>query len=153
MGEIRLTRVDPTLPCTAAVLHPEWALEERARLDCARHRSLAGRLSTARWELYAEFRLPLKHVPGDVAALLRDWWRQGAALALTLDTSHPRATVVCAIASATQPLGERGAPDAERWSGVLTLAGRGPGWRAGQPFILDDPLSGRLDQPLLTLME
>lgn len=153
MGEILLTRVATTLPCTGAVLHPEWALEEQTRLDCVRHRGLAGRLSTVRWAAWAEFRLPLKHVPGDVAALLRDAWRQGATVALTLDTSHHRATALCAITNATPPLAERNAPDGERWSGVLTLAARGPGGRVGRPFILDDPLSGRLDQPFFTLVE
>ncbi len=153
MGDIKLTRVDPTLPCTAAVVHPEWALEEQARVDASRQRSLSGRLSTVGWRVVEEFRVPLKQVPPYTAALLRAWWSESAPLAFTLDTSHARSTVLCTIANAREPLAEFERPTVERWAGILELAAQRAGPRVGQPFILDDPIFGRLDQSFLTLVE
>jgi hypothetical protein len=153
MGALRLTRVDPTLPCTAVALRPEWALEETARRAGAAQRSLTGRLATVHWSTVAEFRVPLKSVAGDEAAALQAWWTAGAPVAFTLDTSEARSTVVCRIANAQQPLAQREQPDAARWAGILELAALRAGGRAGQPFILDDPVSGRLDQSAFTLVD
>lgn len=153
MGDMLLTRVDATLPCTAVALHPEWAMETQDAVDAARQRSLAGRHSTVAWSRYAAFRVPLKNVPADAAALLRAWWAEGAVLAFTLDTSQGASTVVCAIGNSQLPLGDQIQPERDQWSGVLQLAARGPGGRQGRPFILDDPQLGRLDDPLITLVE
>jgi hypothetical protein len=125
----------------------------QALVGAAWQRSLAGRLTTVGWGVAGEFRVPLKQVPAAAAALLQAWWREGADLAFTLDTSHARSTGVCRIVNARQPLVEREPPDAARWAGILELAALRAGWRAGQPFILDDPVFGRLDQPFITLVE
>jgi hypothetical protein len=135
------------------MVHPEWALSEQEAMDTARHRTLAGRLATLQWDRYAEFRVPLRYVPGDAAALVKNWWAEGANIAFTLDTSHDRSTVVCAISNARLPLAERAGPDGDRWSGILQLSARTAGGRCGQPFILDDSVSGLLDQSFLTLVE
>ncbi|HEX7925943.1 MAG TPA: hypothetical protein VF678_00030 [bacterium] len=153
MGDFKLMRVDVTVPCTAAVVFPEWALEERDAVDAARQRSATGRLTTVQWSRAAAFDLPLKRVPEDVATLLRDWWAQDAHVAFTLDTSHARSTVVCGIANAQAPLPDRAAPETDRWSGMFHLVARYPGGRCGQPFILDDPVFGQLDQSPFTLVE
>jgi hypothetical protein len=152
MGEIDLTRVDPVLPAASLRLHPEWALEERAALDVAAWRSLTGTLSTVLWRRFASIRIPLARVAGADAARIAGWWRDGATVALTLDIARLRTTLICRFADGRLPLSRRQEAAEERWAGVIEFESVDEGFRRGRPFILDDPVYGRLDQSDLSLV-
>jgi hypothetical protein len=160
MGDIRLATLRETGVNTALVLHPEWAVTGERRLDASHHRSLAGRLYSYRWGAYSTWRVPLRFVDAAVRDLLDAWWRDRETLLFTLDTSAQPSGVVCRIVNPHEPLG-RPVPDAPApgpaqwpalWAGLLALEAVDGRQRLGLPFVLDDPVFGRLDQADLFLL-
>jgi len=152
MGNARLATIRETEPNTALSLHPAWSLRAGQRLDAGRHRTRAGQDYVYRWGTHAAWEVPLGFVPEDARTLLHAWWRGQERLLFTLDDSAQRSHAVCRIVAAAEPLGRRVAPLAQQWAGTLSLAAVDGRLRLGLPFILDDPLAGRLDQPDLSLL-
>jgi hypothetical protein len=152
MGDARLSTLRETEPNTALGLHPAWSLESLQRLDAGRPRARTGAAYVYAWGSHAAFRVPLSYVADDARAVLHAWWRAQERLLFTLDGSAQRSHAVCRIVNGGEPLTRHEPPLAGRWGGVLELEAVDGRLRLGRPFILDDPLDGRLDQPDLSLL-
>jgi hypothetical protein len=152
MGDASLASLRETEANTALTLHPAWTLAVQRRLAAQRHRAREGALYTYRWGAWGAWRVPLSFVGSAERALLHTWWRGQERLLFTLDDAVALSHAVCRIVNLEAPLGLRVPNLAERWVGLLELEALDGRQGLGLPFILDDPLDGRLDQPYLSLL-
>jgi hypothetical protein len=152
MGDVRLATLRETEPNTALGLHPAWTLTAGQRLETERLRSRDGTLYGYRWGTHAALQVPLSFVADAERALLHAWWSGQERLLFTLDSSAARSHAVCRIVNGDTPLGLRVPSLGDAWAGLLELEAVDGRLRLGLPFILDDPLNGRLDQPHLSLL-
>ena len=152
MGDVLLTRVDQVFPVGPVVLRPAWSMEEQSAREFSALPGLSGTLAVVEWRRNRVVRVPLAFVNPVEAARIVQWWREGAALVFTMDTSIPRTSLACRIAGNHPPLSLRVRAPGEWWAGMLVLESVDDGPRIGRPFILDDAVFGRLDQSILSLV-
>lgn len=145
MGPFLLSALDEaTAPLT---LEAERGFAAQQLRRQAGHRTLHGEHYAYPWYRIHRFRVPLSFVESAAAARINGWWQAGTVLALTLDTSAWPSTHLCRAVNAESPLHAQREPYAALRAGELLLEALVPGDAVPQPFILDDLLMGRLDQP------
>lgn len=113
----------------------------------AQHRTLHGAYYAYPWHRVQRFRVPLSFVESATAARINGWWQAGTVVAFTLDSSAWPSTHLCRAVNAETPLHTQREPYAALRAGELLLENLLPGDAVPRPFILDDPVLGRLDQP------
>lgn len=145
MGDFLLTALDEAID--PIQLHPGWGFAEQQVQRRSQHRTQFGDLYTYPWIRFSRFTVPLDFVNSADSSRINRWWRADMLLAFTLDTSAAISTVLCRAVNDTSPLSSHAALYPDRFRGDLVLEGVSDGGQAPRPFILDDAVFGRLDQP------
>lgn len=116
--------VDDVLVTADAVpLAPDWTLIQRRTLAVARSGTLGGRKGVLVWGERSRHAVPLHYVTSSLTDRLRGWWRSGAPLLFTLDTSNAEAQWPVRIGGTTGPLAAPSRPYWNAWDGTLLLEG------------------------------
>jgi hypothetical protein len=127
-------------------LHPDWTFRDRETLILSEHRTQTGKAFAYRWGAYARFDLPLRFINSADQTRINAWWSAQDEVAFTLNTSETLSTVLCRIANRSRPLDRRVPPYDDLFRGSLELESLDGTERTRRPFILDDEISGLLDQ-------
>ena len=104
-----------------------------------------------------EWSVPLEFVNSATRAQINTWWAAQTELVFSTNITSSNPSVVGSaapmscivrIANMMEPLGQNPAPRLDLFFGGLILKGsRGTAPMNAMPFILDDPVLGKLDQP------
>jgi hypothetical protein len=110
--------------------------------------ALTGRLYGYRWPAaLLGYTVPLTAVDSATRADFTAWWRSQQELLFSINGSSSSQQALVRLVNAEEPLGQPVPGVSGRYRGVLMLREtRGLGPVQGNPFVLDDPSLGLLDQ-------
>lgn len=144
MGNFFLTSMsDVSCPL---LLHPEWSYRDQQSQIQSQHRTQSGRLFSYLWGNFAKFHVPLRFVTSADQSLINAWWQGQDDVAFTLNSSEAKSTVMCRIVNDGKPINRFVQPYDDLYAGDLSLEAIADVPRTGRPFILDDEVSGLLNQ-------
>lgn len=126
---------------------PTWDfLTSRERIG-SDLRTLEGNLHTYLWGEVWNFSIPLNFINSSFANEIRTRWRDSNEVIFTENLSDSPHSVRCKIVNDTIPLAQHERQNIEQFRGMLFLReSQGFGQNSGGPFILNDPVWGKLDQ-------
>ncbi len=144
MGDFYITGMsDVTCPI---LINPEWSFQDQETLILSEHRTQAGKLFSYLWGNIAKYRVPLRFVNSSEQSKFNDWWKNQDEVAFTLNSSETESTVFCRLRNQTKPINKFIEPYNDMFEGTLQLEGLENVPKTRRPFILDDGISGLLDQ-------
>lgn len=132
-------------------LHPGWSYSERVIKDKNFYRTQAGGLGSFRKNgTYYEFNLPIDYISSGGAHTINQWWNDQTDLNFIINEGEAeQQTVTVRVYNLTKPLdfNIRGLSNVFR--GSLILRSSTDVGLIKQPFTLDDPIFGVLDDDTL----
>lgn len=132
-------------------LHPLWQYSERVIKDKNFYRTQAGRLNSFRKNgTYYEFNLPIDYVSSSDAHTINQWWEDQTDLNFILNENESdQQTITVRLTNLIKPFNTnvRGRPN--QFKGNMILRSSTDVGLATQPFTLDDPVFGQLDDDTL----
>lgn len=146
MGDFYITALsDVNCPI---LIHPEWSYRDKETMILSRHRTQTGNLYSYIWGRYLQFQIPLRFVNSSDQSRINNWWEDQEDIAITLNSSESVSTVLCKIVNKTKPIDKFTMPYNNLFEGDIKLETfqENGTTKYRRPFILDDDISGLLDQ-------
>lgn len=137
---------DSTIP-----LHPTWDYSERVIKDKNFNRTQSGQLNSFRKNgVHYEFNLPIDYIGSGEAHDINDWWEDQTDLNLIINKGFDtQQSVIVRINNLLKPFNINIRGRINNFRGSLLLRSSTDVGLAKQPFTLDDPVFGQLDNDTL----